>query len=173
MEKQMILKRMAVFLLAMCLLFTFTACSNNETSSDTHVAPQQESGNTKSYITLLYSAADTFNPYTAKTDINRQLCKLLYEPLVKLDNEFNPIYVLASEIKTEGNSCTVVLKKSLFSDGSNLTADDVVYSFNLAKASTSYYGAKLYVCSSAVAKDSKTVVFSLAKTDPYFINLLE
>lgn len=170
----MILKRIAVLLLTVCLGFCFTACKEGETTSEITTTPQVESNSgTRTYMTLLYSAADTFNPYTAKTDINRQLCRLLYEPLVKLDNNFNPVYSLAKEVKVEGAVCTAVLKDLNFSDGSKVTADDVVYSFNLAKSSLSYYGAKLYSCASAVAKDSKTVVFNLTKTDPYFINLLD
>lgn len=169
----MIFKRIAIMLFVVCLGITFTACKDTETTSEI-TTPHTESGSSvKPYMTLLYSAADTFNPYTAKTDINRQLCRLLYEPLVKLDNSFSPVYALADDVKTEGTVCTAVLKSANFSDGSRVTADDVVYSFNLAKESASYYGAKLYECTSAVAKDSKTVVFTLTKTDPYFVNLLD
>lgn len=124
-------------------------------------------------ITLLYSSSDSFNPYTATTDANRQLCKLLYEPLVKLDNEYNVTYCLAQRVEHEGNVCRVTLKNTRFSDGSPLSADDVVYSFNLAKSSSTEYEYKLYEATSAAAEGSNTVVFNTSRSDPYFVNLLD
>ncbi|MGN0451237.1 MAG: ABC transporter substrate-binding protein [Acutalibacteraceae bacterium] len=127
----------------------------------------------RNYITLLYSSSDSFNPYTAATDANRQLCKLLYEPLVKLDNEYNVTYCLAQKVEQEGNVCRVTLKNTLFSDGTPLSADDVVYSFNLAKSSSTGYAYKLYEANSASAEGSNTVVFNTSRSDPYFVNLLD
>lgn len=124
-------------------------------------------------ITLLYSSSDSFNPYTAVTDANRQLCKLLYEPLVKLDNEYNVTYCLAKSVEQEGNVCRVTLKNTMFSDGTQLSADDVVYSFNLAKSSSTEYAYKLYEANSAAADGANTVVFKSSRSDPYFINLLD
>lgn len=127
----------------------------------------------RNYITLLYSSSDSFNPYTAVTDANRQLCKLLYEPLVKLDNEYNVTYCLAQKVEQEGSVCRVTLKNNVFSDGTPLSADDVVYSFNLAKSSSTEYAYKLYEASTAAAEGSNTVVFKSSRSDPYFVNLLD
>lgn len=127
----------------------------------------------RDYLTLLYSASDTLNPYTAKTDTNRQLCKLLFEPLIKLDNEFNITYSLTQRAEVKGNTCTVTLKSKTFSDGTAVTAADVAYSFGLAKNSSTEYAHKLYAADSATASGSDTVVFRLQKSDPYFANLLD
>lgn len=165
-------KKVAVLLLAvLCLL---CGCRKNQSdassggktgvSSDTSV---------RDYITLLYSSSDTFNPYTAATDINRQLCRLMYEPLVKLDNDFNAVNCLAESITLDGTTCTVTLKDAVFSDGSAITADDAVYSFGAAKNSKTEYAYKLYEAVSAAAAGGKTVVFKLTKADPYFANLLD
>jgi len=96
-------KALAFFLATVCFLSLYGCKKNPENTSSVSEGIVIESKG-RNYITLLYSAADTFNPYTAKTDINRQLCKLLYEPLVKLDSEFNPVYSIAKEIKTESTS---------------------------------------------------------------------
>ena len=74
---------------------------------------------------------------------------------------------------TKGKECTVKLKTLTFSDGSNITADDVVYSYNLARKSNSSYAYKLYEVQKVSAADSQTVVFKLNKADPYFINVLD
>lgn len=166
------LKKIIALIASVFLILNIVGCKSTteNTSSGEITVPQTEKH--KNYLTLLYSMSDSFNPYTVKTAINRQLCQLIYEPLVRLDNSFEPVYCIASEVKTEGNKCTVKLLDKKFSDGSSVTADDVVYSCNLAKSSASSYSAKLYEVSSVSTSDSKTVVFNLTKADPFFVNVL-
>ena len=166
------MKRILSLLLVLILTVSFTGCNNDsETSSETVKTETQKTEN--NYMTLLYSAADTFNPYDAKTESNRQLCRLLYEPLLKIDNQFNAVYALAKSVKVEGRECVVTLKDTTFTDGTKLTADDVVYSYGKAKKSNTSYATKLYGVESAKAVNSESVVFKLKKNDPYFANVLD
>ena len=160
-------------ILAVLLSFNIMGCKSNPniTSSEPEHFVENAPKN-KDYLTLLYSMSDSFNPYAVKTSINRQLCQLIYEPLVKLDNNFKPVLSIANDVKTEGKTCTVKINPYKFSDGSTVTADDVVYSYKLAKSSQTAFATKLYVAESASAVDSSTVSFKLSKADPYFINLL-
>ena len=168
------LKKITALIIAgMLLLLSGCRGNTDNTSSSSPDGTVGVSSSERDYITLLYSASDTFDPYAATTDTNRQLCKLIYEPLLKLDNEFNVNYSLADKVELNGKLCTVTIKNAVFSDGSTLTAEDVVYSFNLAEKSSTEYAYKLYLAESATAKDSRTVVFKLVKTDPYFTNLLD
>ena len=127
-------KKLSAFILALCFIL-LSGCnkSGGGSSSETETSSAIQSAGGRDYLTLLYSASDSFNPYTASTDINRQLCRLMYEPLIKLDNDFNVHYSIAQSAETDGTTCTVTLKDTQFSDGSRLTADDVVYSYNAAK----------------------------------------
>lgn len=170
----MIIKKIIAAAVSLLLVVGFVGCRSSSEETSSISQPSKSENNLKrDYITLLYSAADTFNPYTASTDINRQLCKLIYEPLIKLSNEFEPVFSVAENATVEGNKCTVTIKTVNFSDGSSVTADDVVYSYKLAKGSTSSYASKLYEVSSVAATNSKTVVFTLSKNDPYFLNLID
>ena len=164
--------RILFFLMAMILLLSACGKGTAETSS---AAPEAKAAaeSSRDYITLLYSASDSFNPYQAKTDINRQLCRLLYEPLVKTDDVFQPVYCLANSVTVDGKTCVVRLESRVFSDGSPLTAEDVTYSFQLAKQSESEYAQKLYEAASVTVRDASTVVFTMTKADPYFANLLD
>ncbi len=157
---------------ALFVFFTASGCKSTVENSSSGISSTTEQAKNRDYLTLLYSAADTFNPYTAKTDVNRQLCQLIFDPLVKIDNEYNPVYKIAKTSKVSGKSCTVTINQVRFSDGSMLTADDVVYSCKLAKSIAGIYSASLYEVKSVTAKDSVTVVFSLTKADPYFVNNL-
>ena len=166
------MKRIISFVLVAIFLFSLCGCKENSNTSSEEAVTVTQKGY-KNSMTLLYSASDTFNPYDAKTEINRQLCKLLYEPLVKLDDDFEPHYSIASSASIEKDICTVKLRDIKFSDGSRLTADDVIYSYNLAKSSSSSYNYKLYSVETVSASDSLTVVFKLNKCDPYFVNVLD
>ncbi len=166
------MKKFISVILILVFLFSLCGCKDNEITSSEAPVQQVEKGY-KNSMMLLYSASDSFNPYDAKTEINRQLCKLLYEPLIKLDDEFKPHNSIASSVKVSKDVCTVKLNDIKFSDGSRLTSDDVIYSYKLAKDSSSSYKYKLYSVESVYAKDSATVVFELKKRDPYFANVLD
>ena len=168
-----IYKKTTAIIIAAMLLLISGCRGNTDSTSSSFPTDTVNASSKRDYITLLYSASDTFDPYTATTDANRQLCKLIYEPLVKLDNEFNVNYGLAEKVELKDKVCTVTLKDLSFSDGSPLTAEDVVYSFNLAKKSSTEYAYKLYCAESAAVIGARTVNFKLTKADPYFTNLLD
>ncbi len=163
-------------LLAVCLTFTFCACGENTQSpqQDNETVSQTEtSTKSRSYITLLYSSADSFNPYKVTSEVNRQITKLLYEPLVRISDSFQPVNALAKSIDLDGKVCRVTLRNAVFSDGTAVAADDVVYSYNAAKASNTAYAKQLYAVQSVTEEGSDTVVFTLTKSDPYFANVLD
>lgn len=167
------MKRIFCALLALILALCFCGCRQNPTNSssagDITVTPSISVG--KKAVSLLYSYSDSFNPYTAKTAANREISTLLYDSLVKTDNNFEPIYVLAESVETADKVCTVKLRNATFTDGSSVTSDDIIYSYNAAKASSRYIH-NFYEVVSVSAVDSKTVAFKLSQNDPYFINLL-
>ena len=167
------MKRLICLILCICIAITLSACRSSNTSSDSSDYTQTDNDSNAFKASLLYSYSDSFNPYSATTQINRQLCKLLFDPLIKLDNNFEVVHCLAQSATLSQKSCTVVLKNVNFTDGSRVTADDVAYSFNLAKSSNTVYASQLYEVSSVTVADTVTVIFNLTRFDPCFINLLD
>ncbi len=165
------MKKIISVFLVLIMLISLCACNKNNTGEQ---SSSVVSGTEKAFtLSLLYCENDAINPYTAVTNINVQLCQLLFDPLFKVDNNFEPIKCLAESFELKGKTCSVIIKNASFSDMTSLTADDIVYSFNLAKKSNSAYKAQLEGVVSCVATDIKTVVFTLKKADPYFVNLLD
>lgn len=160
------LKKYTAFLLAFMLIFII-GCKKNANGPSEN---QGVAGNNTASITLLYCSNDTFNPYTLKTKVNNELCQLLYEPLISLDNNYNSVYRLAQSAVQNQNVWTITLRGTVFSDGSAVTGEDVVYSFNKAKANNGYSSALSHV--SSVSSEGNKIVFTLTHSDPYFINLL-
>ena len=169
------LNKIICCVLCFLLALSFSGCKKSDGNLSGSLPEENLTLRTdaKDYITLLYSAADSFNPYTLKTDINRQIVKLLYEPLVKLNNNFEVVNSLASSVEMKGKECRVTLKNARFSDGTTLSSDDVIYSYNLARNSETSYGKKLYEVESVRSEGELALVFNINKNDPYFPAVLD
>ena len=174
-------KRYAVaFLLILSIIFcsscnatienvTENAALENETAAIT----EEESKKNFSF-TLLYCNNDSFNPYSAITETNRSLGLLLFDSLVKIDNDFNVKYSLAKKITNEDNKVfTIKLKNARFSNGTSVTAEDIIYSIKLAKKSKTKYKKQLAKISSYTQVDSQTVKITLKSASPYFERMLD
>ena len=162
------MKKTIVILLVISLLFSLCSCSRPSSSNENNSGITSDE---RKYITLAYCINDVLNPYTAVTEFNQNLSNLIYVPLVKTDASFTVKFVLAENINLYDNKCEVTLKTTAFSDGTPLTANDVIYSFNCAKESKKFKALEKAV-SSIYKSDDKTVVFTLYKYDPNFCSLL-
>lgn len=174
MHMQMFHKRtgrtLAVLLLF--LLLFLTACGENPQEE----TPGEQGGSNAAgeaqalTLTLPYFDKDSLNPYFATSAQNRALSALYCQPLFEVTAAYAPQAVLADSCSFDGNTMTVTLRSANFSDGSALSADDVVYSFTLAKAS-GWYGSRLASVTKATAR-SGAVEFTLAAPDKLAANLL-
>ncbi len=165
-------KKVLSLIMVLLIALSVAGCAKSDTK-DTEKTPDENTEQImRGGIQLLASYSDTFNPYTANTDINRKICQLIYEPLVILDDEFKPINCLAASVTVNDKVWTVKLVDALFADGSSVTAEDVIYSYQLAKSSATVYSASFYSVKSVWADDGKTINFELNVLDPYFVNLL-
>lgn len=170
------MKKTITFLLLLIYIFTFLCgCSSSQTESvqfTTSNSSQTDKSASKT-IRLLYSSKDSLDPYTCVTEQNSVLSQLIFDPLLILNNQYEIEYRLAESVNIKDNICTVKLIDAKFSDGSTVTADDVVFSFNKAKKSTTTrHSAALKYAASASSKDKTTVIINLKRNDPYFANLL-
>ena len=149
------------------LLLCSCSSSNNNTSTSSDI--------TKNEITLSlpFSATDSLNPYVAVTKVNQELSMLMYDPLIKLNEKFEPVYYLADEITVDGKTVTVSVKNAAFTDGDSLTAADVEYSLNQAQKGVNRYTSQLENIRYSTVLDSKTLTLTLNEVDPYIINVLD
>ncbi len=168
------LKKLFATMLAVVLLLSAVGCGSDQKPSD-NTSDNTALNNKESVdsLTLLYRADDPLNPYTAKSLLNRRLATLMYDPLVKVDTKFQPQFVLAKDIDISDKQCVINLKSAVFSDGSAVTSDDVVYSLKLALNSELAFKDQLTSVKSYKTDGSDKVVITLTKTDPYFANVLD
>ena len=170
----MILKRIFTMLLLICLVF-INACGNTQDlENNVSSTPTDDTTETLTVISVLYSSNDSLDPYKAETELNRRLSSLMFDPLVKLNTVLQPEKVLAKDIQLNGKECIVTLKNAYFSDGTPVTAEDVEFSLNKAlKATLTVYPKQLSSIKSYEPISSDTLKIELKKADSYFINLLD
>ena len=162
--------RMLALILAMMVILT--ACDSQqapeEQSSQSQPQTSQTSPQPVERVRLPFFPDDTLNPYTCQTLQNSCLTSLLYDPLVALDQDYEPQYRLAQEVTVSGVSCVIKLRSGLtFSGGSPVTAEDVLSSLELARQ-TPRFSAGLTGVVAAEAPDDSTVVVTLSQQDLYF-----
>ncbi len=172
--KSNLIKRIAALALSMLMVISLFGCSNSESSEGGNKNPNKSDSGVTDFktVALPFSNKDVLNPYTAQTKQNQELSKLLFDPLFKINEDFMVDGYIADSYECTPTTCTVKLKTILFTDGTPLTANDVVYSFNRAKANQ-VYSAQLSYVSSCTAVDSVTVSFKSSKNNPNFVNLLD
>lgn len=163
--------------LLLCICMLFSACKPQnevpdesttlpvESTSENIVNSEETFSKSDGKISLPYNESDGLNPFFAKSDENLYLCKLLFDSLYAVDSSYTPNGVIAESISVKGNTATVKIKRGISCRGSSkINADDVVYSFNLAKASYGW-GDDLKGIASATKSNDYTVVFTLDYSD--------
>ncbi|MDD2418119.1 MAG: ABC transporter substrate-binding protein [Oscillospiraceae bacterium] len=167
------MKGAAVILFAMLFLITALGCVPRNDVSDDSASSTVETNTSQTAnvikatpFTLAYSSNDTLNPYNTENSVNLQLCSLIFEGLARLDNIITPKPLLAGAIDSSipSNITATLRKNAKFSDGSGVTLEDVINSFDLAKKSDNY---KMLLSNVKTCKaEGDSIIFELNAPDP-------
>ena len=171
-----------IILICTALLLSLAGCSKelhqneNETQTEqqnTTEQTQQKSNKTAENLSvqeggtlsLSMRNAETLNPLLNQDASVDSVLKLIYMPLIKLDQNHKPSPCIAQSwsFDESGTVLSLNLRNDIYwQNGSNLTADDVIYSFNtLSRVADA----------NAVYKDCMNYIRSYAKTSDYSLNI--
>ena len=170
------MKRWLCAVLAVCILLC--GCSDlpdvSDPVSDTPPVSEVPATEPLTRMALAYSHDDTLNPYATTTAVNAQLTGLLYNGLTEIDSDFSVTFDLAESADlTDPTHAAVMLRSDrVFSDGSAITAEDVVTSFNEAKKSARYKALLTNLTSAKADQKTHTVTFTMAAADPQWMACL-
>lgn len=160
-------KLSALLLSLVLLLLSLVSCGDKQPDDLTveRRLPTKE-------ITLGYIKADSLNPYTVTTLANSVLLPLMYDSLFDVTARLEPVPSIALSYESSGTKLAVSIDSGVhFSDGSLLTVEDVMYSFNKAKNSSRF--SEELACINSVQKTGEhTCVFNLKNENPYAVCLL-
>lgn len=166
-------KHLISILLAICILFLAGCKENIDSPKDDKPNSYISTGKAPSdTVRVLYSSKDSLDPYTCITEQNSILSHLIFEPLLVLNNNYEIEYRLAKNVFVENKTCTVTLRDAKFSDGSAVTPQDIIFSFEKAKKSTTRHASALKYAASATVSGADTITINLTRNDIYFANLL-
>lgn len=167
------MKKFAALILIFALIFTLLGgCKDdNPSQTDDLIGVSNISDQKEGILKLAYSKADLLDPFTASMSANLQILGLIYDGLYKLDGGYEPIPVVAQSSIVSGTTINVTLSSAVFSDGSAVTANDVVYSFEQARYSPSH-STKLKNFEAATVSASNMLIFTLKSPDPYALSCL-
>jgi peptide/nickel transport system substrate-binding protein len=178
------MKKKLLFLLALMLIFmlVLTSCTSSKKDTTTEDTPAKETpavtgtnepvkgGN---LIYGSFSEPKNLNPYILNDVPSDDVARLIFDGLVKTNNklEAQPYLAEKIDISSDNLTYTVKIKQGVkFHDGVELTAEDVMFSYNIAK-DPGYAGPRksnFDMIESMKKIDNYTVEFKLNKIDVTF-----
>ena len=167
-------KTISILLCLVLLMGMFTGCSAaNEAEAyiptgDALVMEDDGKGNKTQVdqiqsMSLAYYAGETMNPLKSTGYTNRVLFPLLYQSLFSVNREYEVVPILCQNYTVKSDLMTytfTINPRATFSDGSQVTAADVVSSLKAARDST-YYSGRLRYVNKIYANDDGAVVITL------------
>lgn len=164
-------KRLLVVAL-FALMLLLVACGGGEATDESASA---ETGTDSPYNGLFQVAmqpAVNLDPLNVSSDSEVLIVNHVYDYLIDIDaqNNLKPRLAESFEASEDGLTFTVTLRDGVvFHDGSPLTAEDVVWTYERLRDTEGAPTADLYSNITDIsAEDDSTVVFTLAEPNPFF-----
>jgi len=154
---------------------TLTGCSGGGGSAGGAAADGTPvPGGTLVYGTDVQPQAGGLDPYVFVGFANQNVVDQIYEPLLTKDDdgEIQPLLASSYEQVDETTYRFVLRDGVTFSDGTPLTADDVVFSYETMKASGATQKPLLTTLDTVTAIDDSTIQMTLSQPSGAFLNLV-
>ncbi len=175
-------KRISAMLMAVLMIFGITECNNSANSANNSYNTDNGAGSVAdngkaladagkdSVVIAIGSEPETLDPTKGWGHGNSPIVQ---STLVKYTSELNFENDLAVDYKLSDDGLTwtfTIRDDAYFTDGEKVTADDVAFTLETAKASNGSFD--LTYIESAVAQDETTVVITLSRPTSIFLNTL-
>lgn len=175
-------KRILAMLMAVLMIFCVTACNNSANSANNSYNTDNGAGSVAdngkvladagkdSVVIAIGSEPETLDPTKGWGHGNSPIVQ---STLVKYTSELNFENDLAVDYKLSDDGLTwtfTIRDDAYFTDGEKVTAGDVAFTLETAKASNGSFD--LTYIESAVAQDETTVVITLSRPTSIFLNTL-
>jgi len=163
-------KRFACIMFCICLLLAgcqvgqeaYVPTGDGLTWEDGEGPGSSQTPESNQELTLIYYPNRTLNPLDSTDYTNRTIFSLLYQSLFVTDRNYESYPLLCKQyrISQDMKTYTFYLEHATFSDGSYLTAADVVATLEAARSST-YYGGRFQHIDTVSAGDDGSVVITV------------
>ncbi len=163
-----------IFVIAISI-YTIYAINNKDKTlkqGNTTDTVNQEKTQKEQILNLGIAGFDTINPILSSNKYVQSISKIIYEPLIEINKNYELEGCIASEwAKTSETTYVIKLKENVkWSNGENCTADDVLYTIDRLKEITSnniYIYNVQYIIQAEVI-DAYTIKITLSREVPFF-----
>ena len=164
------MKRFLFFSLMILGIFIIAGCGND----DENGGSSGEEGSSGGELNIAINAQPpTLDPQISTATATRDTARLMFESLMVLNADFEPVPFLAEDVETEDNQhFTFTLREGVtFHNGDEMKAEDVVASMNRWKE-LSNKGKEIIGDSEFVEVDEYTVEIELSDPSPLFLTVI-
>lgn len=158
------------FVIGIMIFAVYKIKSDEEASNQAKA--QVTSGETEKITEIKLGVAqmDSMNPILSSNKNIQDISKLIFEPLVNLTSDYKAEACLAKEwAKQSDNSYLIKLRENVkWSNGQRFTAEDVRFTIDRLKDTTSIYSSNVANVTGVDIVDDYTVRINLDKEIPFF-----
>lgn len=121
-------------------------------------------------ITLGVAEFDTINPILSQNKHIQEISRIIYEPLLELDEEYKLQKCLAKDwAKTSPNTYLIKIRNDVkWSDGSQFVVEDVIFSIQTLKQVQSIYSSNVQNITDVQKVDNDTLQITIDHEIPFF-----
>lgn len=169
MKKNSILKYIFfIFVILIAVFAVFQIRKKSQVEEVKEEAVQEEQ--VKQELKIGIPEYDTINPILSNNKYVQDISKLIYEPLITLNNNYELEVCLAEEwAKTSDTTYVIKLKQNInWETEENLTAYDVIFTIQKLKEINSIYTPNVQNILQAEAVDNYTIQITLDQEIPFF-----
>ncbi len=167
------MKKILALLLCAAMLFSLFGCADGGdvytptgdglTFDEDYTGPtvSQTEALSQQTLTLTYYPERSMNPFSSTDFTNRALFSLIYQGLFAVDRSYSPQPMLCGSYTITEDKKTYVFypdSAATFSDGSAVTAQDILASLEAAKKSDYYSGRFLHIAAVSLSGDGGVAV---------------
>ncbi len=173
MENNNFIKYIFAIIVVLLVGYTFYVIVQNKADKEEVSLDQTSTVNTiRTDLRLAIAELDTINPIFSKNRNVQEVTKIIYEPLVTLNENYKLEYCLAEEIaKTDEVNYVIKLRKGvLWENNTNFTSNDVVFTIQniIQNGVNSIYSENLKHVIALQPIDSSTLKITLSQEVPFF-----
>ena len=121
-------------------------------------------------ISLGVAEFDTMNPILSQNKHIQEISKIIYEPLLEIDEEYRLQKCLAKDwAKINETTYLVKIRDDVkWSDGNQLVIEDVIFTIEILKQAQSIYGSNVQYITKLEKVDDDTVQITIDHEIPFF-----
>ena len=163
-----------IFIIFVVFIISFAIYKINIEDTDNYeineTSTVQNTQNEESILNIGISDFDNINPLITNNQDIISLSTIIYEPLIKITDDYNIELRLAKEwSKTNGKTYLIKLKDNLkWEDGRSVTGTDVKFTIEKLKEGKSVYSDNVKNIKSVEIIDGNTIKLNLNNEEPFF-----